>query len=284
MDEKGLGVRLQQARKTAGMTQQVLCHQANLSYSTLAKIERGAIKAPSIFTIQSIAQALDISLDDLMGTRVSSSLQAPAKSVSKHGVRFVYFDINGCLVHFFHQAFGRLAEDAGVSQDSVESIFWYYNDAVCRGTMSMDDFNQALAARVGLPSVDWESYYLDAVAATPGMADLVRWTAERYRVGLLTNIMPGFVRSLREHGLLPDVAYDVIVDSSEVGTIKPEARIFQIAQERAGVSPHEILFIDDDRANIMAADQHGWHVMWCDDFHPEETIARVMATLEPADV
>ncbi len=281
MDEKGLGVRLQQARKAAGLTQQALCHQANLSYSTLAKIERGAIKSPSIFTIQSIAQALDITLDALMGGKAPLNA-VPAKAVSRHGVRFVYFDVNGCLVHFFHQAFGRLAEDAGVSVDIVESAFWYYNDAVCRGTMSMDDFNQALAKRVGLPSVAWESYYLEAVVPTPGMDALVHWAAEHYRVGLLTNIMPGLVTAMRSRGLLPDVAYDVIIDSSEVGVIKPEARIFEIAAERAGVKPSEILLVDDDRANIMMADQLDWKIIWCDDFHPEETVAHIRESLEPA--
>ena len=61
-DEERLGKRLQTARQAAGMTQQVLCQRANLSYSTLTKIERGAIKSPSIFTIQSIANVLGVSL------------------------------------------------------------------------------------------------------------------------------------------------------------------------------------------------------------------------------
>jgi transcriptional regulator with XRE-family HTH domain len=50
--EKALGKRLQEARQKAGLTQQQMCHKAGLSYSTLAKIERGAIKAPSIFTVR----------------------------------------------------------------------------------------------------------------------------------------------------------------------------------------------------------------------------------------
>ena len=45
MNEKGLGHRLQQARQAAGLTQQALCQKAGLSYSTLTKIERGAIKS-----------------------------------------------------------------------------------------------------------------------------------------------------------------------------------------------------------------------------------------------
>src|SRR3984957_6762731 len=100
LDEKSLGQRLQAARREAGLTQQMLCHRAGLSYSTLAKIERGAIKSPSIFTIQSIADALGTSLDELLGGKSSKS-----KRQSKSGVRFVYFDVNGCLVHFFHRAF-----------------------------------------------------------------------------------------------------------------------------------------------------------------------------------
>lgn len=295
MDEKGLGQRLQEARKTAGLTQQVLCQRANISYSTLAKIERGAIKSPSIFTIRSIAVALGISLDTLIGLDVPAEAAAAAemqppvpaspsqKSVSKSGIRFVYFDINGCLVHFFQQAFLRLATETGVSADIIESTFWLYNNDVCRGALPMEEFNRLSAERFGVASVDWEALYLDAVKPIEGMDELVRWTAEHYRIGLLTNIMPGFVLAMRARGLLPDVNYDVIIDSSEVGAIKPDLRIFEIANERAGVRSEEILFVDDSRPNIMAADQLGWHVLWSDDYHPDETIARIRSSLELAE-
>src|SRR5580692_11798965 len=102
MDEKGLGKRLQAARQAAGLTQQQLCHEANLSFSTLTKIERGAIKSPSIFTIQSIAGALNLSLDELVG--LSSGTGRKLRKTSS-GVSFIYFDVNGCLVHFFQSAF-----------------------------------------------------------------------------------------------------------------------------------------------------------------------------------
>lgn len=290
MDEKGLGVRLQEARRGAGMTQQALCQKANISYSTLAKIERGAIKSPSIFTIQNIALALGVSLDELMG--MAALLQGAAeaapsggptqqKGVSKSGIRFVYFDINGCLVHFFHRAFSRLAEETGVPADSIETTFWTYNDAVCRGEITMDEFNRICAERTGISAMDWEAYYLESVEPVEGMADVVRWVAEHYRIGLLTNIMPGFILAMRARGLLPDVEYDVIIDSSEVKHIKPEPEIFQLATERSAVSPQEILFIDDSRSNMIAAEKFGWHVLWCDDYHPEETIGRIRQALEP---
>jgi FMN phosphatase YigB (HAD superfamily)/DNA-binding XRE family transcriptional regulator len=280
MDEKGLGRRLQDARKAAGFTQQSLCQKAGLSYSTLAKIERGAIKAPSIFTIQTIAEALGMGLDALMG--VSTSITAPQKMVAANGVRFVYFDVNGCLVRSYHHAFTKIAIDTGATLDMVESAFWHYNDQVCRGTMSMDEFNAALAQRLQVASMDWAKYYLEAVEPITELHELAQWADERYRVGLLTNIMPGLIEAMRASGALPNINYDVIIDSSVVGSLKPEAEIYQIAQERAGCNSEEILFIDDARQNLMAAEHFGWKVLWFDDHEAQASADRIREVLKPA--
>lgn len=279
MDEVGLGKRLQEARKAAGLTQQELCHKAGLSYSTLAKIERGAIKAPSIFTIQAVAAALNTSLSALMGEAVGP---APTKKYrSKSGVSFVYFDINGCLVRFFHRAFSKLAHDTGASADVIETTFWHYNDAVCRGEMSMDEFNEAMSRQLRVPKIDWMSYYLDAVDPIHEMHELAKWAGEYYSVGLLSNIMPGFIDAMLERELLPRVPYTSIIDSSKTGAIKPEVQIYEAAQHYADCPPEEILLVDDSRSNLMAAERMGWHVLWFDDFRPEESAARIKDTLEP---
>lgn len=280
MDEKGLGRRLQAVRMQAGLTQQALCHKASLSYSTLTKIERGAIKAPSIFTIQSIASALGVGLDELMG---HSATPARSKRRSKSGVSFVYFDINGCLVRFYHRAFTRLAEVSGAPADVIETTFWHYNDEVCRGDMSMDEFNQAFASALGLEKVNWLEYYLEAIDPIDEMHEVVRWVSENYRVGLLTNIMPGFIDVMRQQGILPNVQYDVIIDSSVEGYIKPEAKIYEVASQRADCPPSEILLVDDARTNLMAAEKQGWHVLWFDDYRPEESISRIKDALEPEE-
>ncbi len=52
---------------------------------------------------------------------------------------------------------------------------------------------------------------------------------------------------------------DIVVSSDE-GLAKPDRRIFDIASERAGLSPGDMLFIDDSRANIDAAQALGFHV------------------------
>ena len=281
MNEEKLGQWLQAARLRAGLTQQALCQKAGLSYSTLTKIERGAIKSPSIFTIQSIATALDVSLDQLMGAPAPSAPKE--KRRSKSGVRFVYFDINGCLVRFFHAAFTRLAEETGAPADVVETTFWHYNDQACRGEIDMPTFNHKLSTELHTGrTINWLDYYLQAIEPIPMMHDLVRWAAEHYHVGLLTNIMPGFVDAMLKQGLLPAVPYDTIVDSSVVKTIKPESKIYTIATEKAHCPASEILLVDDSRMNLMAAEKHGWHVLWFDDYRPDESVGRVQDALKPA--
>lgn len=281
MDEVGLGKVLQEARKKAGLTQQELCQRADLSYSTLAKIERGAIKSPSIFTIQSIATALQLSLDELVGDSASSPSQVPiTKKQSKSGVRFVYFDINGCLVRFYHRAFAAIAEVSGKQADLIETMFWHYNDVACRGELPIEEFNHILAEKFQLPDFDWRTYYLDAVEPIEEMTEVLEWSKEHYHVGLLSNIMPGQINQLMSANKLPNIRYDAIIDSSQENVIKPEQRIFDIAQEKSGFKPEEILFVDDSRANIMAAEKMGWKVMWFDDYRPDESAARVRGALE----
>jgi FMN phosphatase YigB (HAD superfamily)/DNA-binding XRE family transcriptional regulator len=279
MDEVGLGRALQDARKKAGYTQQALCQRAGLSYSTLAKIERGAIKAPSIFTIHSIAEALNLTLDELLSSLLPKKI-TDKKKVSKSGIRFVYFDINGCLVQFFHRAFTKIAHETTYPVDKIELAFWHHNDAVCRGELTIEEFNKKMGEEIGISHFDWRSYYIEAIEPIAEMYEMVFWAAEHYHVGLLTNIMPGQIQNMLDSGILPDVEYSSIVDSSEVGAIKPEAQIFEVAQQKSEVEPHEILFIDDSRANVMAAEKLGWRVMWFNDHNPEESAARVKAALE----
>lgn len=282
MDEQALGKRLQLARKRAGLTQQELCQKAGLSYSTLAKIERGAIRSPSVFTVASIATATGSPLEDLLELSQAGASPAlsEAKKRSKSGVRFVYFDVNGVLVRFFHRAFNEIAKATDKSEDVIETLFWRYNDEVCGGQLSLEDFNGIMARELGINAFDWQKYYMNSVEAVPGVKELVEWAAEYYEVGLFSNSMPGFIEELMQRGLIPKVNYKVIVDSSKISALKAQPKMYQVGQELAAVQAQEILLIDDSRPNLTHADKLGWHVLWFDDFRPAESIDKAKKSLE----
>ena len=52
-------------RKEKGLSQDKLSRLANVSHATIIKIESGGIQSPTIDTVQKIAKALGVGLEDL---------------------------------------------------------------------------------------------------------------------------------------------------------------------------------------------------------------------------
>ena len=266
---------IKQLRKSRNLTQEQLAREAGIAYSTVAKIERGAIKDPSFSTIVAMADALDTTLDELLIALNTAS--KPFNATSE--IKFVYCDVNGVLVRFFQKAFVTMAEEYNRSPDLVETAVWHYNAAANKGEMTMDEFNKAVAIRLRLKEVDWEKHYMDAIEKVDAMHKCLHDIKGQVELGLLTNIMPKFLGIMTKKSLLPDIKYKTIVDSSVVGAVKPETEIYKIAQKQSGRKASEILFIDDSRTNLMEAEKFGWRVLWFDDYRPEESVKRVQSAL-----
>ena len=209
MDERGLRQALQAARQAAGLTQQQLCGLANLSFSTLTKISAGPLRPPrSLLSSRLPARCTSA------WTIWSANLPCCNLTKTKRGVSFIYFDVNGCLVHFYQRAFAEISRLHDIPSDIVETAFWHYNDDACRGVLTLTDFNAKLAERLGVKSIDWQKHYLETVEPITEMQDLLKWAAERYKVGLLTNIMPGLLGAMIRSQIVPNLQYDAIIDSS----------------------------------------------------------------------
>lgn len=273
MNPQQLGQTIANLRKRNHLTQDELSDKAGVSYSTISKLECGKIKNPSFFTIARIAKTLEVEL-----TRFTTETPPAHES----GITFVYADMNGVMVRFFQRAFVALAKETNVPAELIETTFWHYNDLTNKGDMSLEEFNIALAERLNCKKpIDWLSYYLDAVEPITPMHDCLRDLKKRgIKIGLLTNTMPGFVQALEKTGQMPALDYDSVVDSSIVQSVKPESAIYQIAEEMSGVAPENILFIDDSRPNLVAAEKRGWNVMWFDDYRPAESVKKIYRILE----
>jgi len=73
MDKKqrnNLGKKIRNLRKKQGLSQDELARKADIPYTTLTKIEIDVIKKPSVFAVAKIAEALGVSLDDLINKYV----------------------------------------------------------------------------------------------------------------------------------------------------------------------------------------------------------------------
>ena len=61
-----LSTNVKRYRKKLGLTQEKLASRLKITYSTLAKIEVGAMKNPTFKTLKQIAHALGITIDTLV--------------------------------------------------------------------------------------------------------------------------------------------------------------------------------------------------------------------------
>jgi transcriptional regulator with XRE-family HTH domain len=60
---------LSELRKQKGWSQERLAKESGISYNTLIKLERNGIKNPKIETVIKLADALKVSLDELVGRK-----------------------------------------------------------------------------------------------------------------------------------------------------------------------------------------------------------------------
>ena len=88
----------------------------------------------------------------------------------------------------------------------------------------------------------------------------IRGLKPAYKTGLLSNNWPNLRRLIKDRWKIGD-AFDDLVISAEVGLMKPDPRIYQLAMERLDVQPAQAIFVDDFTENIQAAQQAGWHTI-----------------------
>lgn len=73
---------------------------------------------------------------------------------------------------------------------------------------------------------------------------------QRYRLGVVSNFYGNLDAVCTEAGI--DGLFDVVVDSTRVGSTKPDPRIFRHATDALGVAPAEATFVGDSPSRDMA--------------------------------
>lgn len=85
----------------------------------------------------------------------------------------------------------------------------------------------------------------------PEMVEAVRRCSERLKTGLLTNNFA----AMDAGGEIGEILamFDVIVESSRVGTRKPDPAFYELACELLDIEPAEAVFLDDLGINLKPA-------------------------------
>lgn len=105
--------------------------------------------------------------------------------------------------------------------------------------------------------------FLTAIKARAGNAELV----------LVTNATDKLTGDLAEVALSD--AFDHVMNSSELGVAKPDVGFYEAVFRKTGVTPAEVIFIDDSVMNVTAAAQLGCRAIHHQHQQTDETLAAI---------
>lgn len=191
--------------------------------------------------------------------------------MDSNSISFIYFDVGGVLALDFskNNKWKQMLEDLGVSgqkRTRFEQLFDKYEPEICIGR-AIEEFVAEAQKELDInfpPNYSMTRDFVDRFEPNEGLYNIVEKLSKDYSLGLLTNMYPGMLELIKLKGLLPEVDWDIVVDSSIEGVRKPQEKIFELSEQRAKVRPEQILFIENTQRHIDAAKQRGWNTLLYD--------------------
>lgn len=199
------------------------------------------------------------------------------------------FDFGGVILSSPFEAFARFEADEGlpagflrrVNSTDPDSNAWARLE---RSEVALDEFDELFAqesAALGHEVRGSQVLGLLAGELRPAMVEAVRRCHERLRTGLLTNNVVSMRAEEMSGASDPHSSvlglFDVIVESSRVGTRKPDRAFYVHACEKLAIDPSEAVFLDDLGVNLKPARAMGMTTIKVTD--PDAAIAELEAVV-----
>jgi epoxide hydrolase-like predicted phosphatase len=178
-------------------------------------------------------------------------------------IRAIFFDLGGVIVRTEYQApRERLAERLNMTYEDINKIVFESETSrqASKGQINTDEHWNAITRKLKRPASETKSIREEFFAGDildRELIDFIRSLRPRYKTGVISNAWPDLRDYIVEHKF--DDAFDSLTISAEVGVMKPEAKIYQIALDQLQVEANEAAFVDDTPVNIEAARTLGIH-------------------------
>lgn len=183
-------------------------------------------------------------------------------------VRAVFFDFDGVLTRDRTGSLTTLrylARETGMPVEALRHAFGPHNEDLNLGKATHAGEWPSICRALGKPiDIALLQGAFDSTPMNGPMLDLARALKRRFIVGIVTDNKADRMARLEAIAGLRAL-FDPIVVSSEVGSDKGSAGIFEVALRRAGVAPHESVFIDNTPSSLVAARALGMHAIHFDD-------------------
>jgi epoxide hydrolase-like predicted phosphatase len=176
-------------------------------------------------------------------------------------VKAIFFDLGGVIVRTEYQSPRQhLAERLNMEYEQLVRLVFESETSrmASLGKLSMEEHWAAVVKKLGRPASEIQGIRDEFFAGDILDRELIafiRSLRPKYKTGMISNAWNDMRQYLVKERC--DDAFDILVISAEVGVIKPEARIYQLALEQAGVRAAEALLVDDTELNIEGCEKIG---------------------------
>jgi putative hydrolase of the HAD superfamily len=176
-------------------------------------------------------------------------------------IRAVFFDLGGVIVRTEYQSpRQQLAERLGMEYEDLSRIVFDSETGIqaSMGTITSQQHWESVMKRLKRPMEEMTTIRDEFFAGDiidRQLLEFLRSIRSTHTTGLISNAWS----DLREYLVREKMedAFEHIIISAEVGVAKPDPKIFQIALDKAGVSPNEAVFVDDFHVNIEGCEKVG---------------------------
>lgn len=194
--------------------------------------------------------------------------------------KFIYFDVGGVAVVDFsgNDKWNQMISELGIPEEKREEFrnLWKKGEGeLCIGSKSTEELAGELAEKIGFelePGYRMLDDFVARFERNAALCDLLDKIKDNYRFGLLTNMYPGMLDKIVEAKLLPDVKWDVVIDSTIVKMQKPNQDIYKYAQELTNLAPEEILFVENTEGNLIIPKELGWQTFLYNSYENEKSV------------
>jgi putative hydrolase of the HAD superfamily len=154
---------------------------------------------------------------------------------------------------------------SGLDENTLQDLYWKFRDEYDRGTYNGESYWRALGEAAGRnfsPDQTRALIHEDVTSWSRVRAPILEWLRKLQQSGIktavLSNMMPDLLGKMRqEFAWLHAFTHQTY--SCEIGTVKPEEKIYRHVLEGLGVPPERTLFLDDREVNIEGARAIGMH-------------------------
>jgi epoxide hydrolase-like predicted phosphatase len=197
-------------------------------------------------------------------------------------IKFVYFDIGNVFMTYDH-VFRKVVSDFTLNQTELDRVYEPYDIDANLGKINIPKVWTILCEKLSInngSSYDFIKSWVSDYESIIPMHEFIKSIEGQYPLGIISNYYAGFYEECITQGFIPKVNFTDVIISAEVGLMKPDIKIYDLAEKRSGFRGEEILFIDDKQENLYSARTLGWQVFLFDYKQPVKSVTELKKILK----